>query len=221
MSKKLEVTVMGNLPLRYKISSWRQLSKCMSNNSRDLRIDVTDFTDSDKLTGLRIQVTHPKLGVLFACLIDAKGKLISCSGCNTTSEFTPEQILSELYKYGFIVQYNPANTLPGNQLQYLMTLDGLHFDKLRIMNVWSIDSYTGLKSFKTYVIAFMSDSHEYWLNNDYSCSDKEFTSALMNGTAINLTAISNTKDYNWSWLKGFVANISDVLKDNAEVTTCL
>lgn len=211
---------MENLPLRYKISSWHQLPQCMSNNSIELKISVTDFINNNNLSGTRIQVMHPELGVLFACVVNADGNIISCAKCNQIFEFTPAQIISELEKYGFLIEYNPESSLSGDQLQYLITLNNLDFDKIRVLNVWSTDRYTNVKSFKTMIVAFLSQIHPYWLNNDYSCSEQEFTKALNRGSAINLTEISKTKKYDWSWLKGFVGSIPDILQDNAEVTSC-
>lgn len=207
-------------PLRYKISSWRQLPQCMSNNSRELHISVTDFIQCDILSGFRIQIKHDKLGILFACVLNSSGTLVSCPKCNATYEFTPSQILSELEKYGFLVEYNPEANLSGDQLQYLMTLNDLHYDKIRLLNVWEIDSITGEKIYNTQVVAFISSVNPYWLNNGYSCSKSEFNSALNSGSACNLTMISDTRKYNWSWLSGFVANIEDVIQDNAEVRLC-
>lgn len=212
---------MNQLPLRYKLSSWRQLPKCMSNNSRELHISVTDFIQTDLLEGIRIQVNHDKFGVLFACVVNAGGRLISCAKCNQIYEFTPTQILSELEKYGFIIEYNPEANLSGNQIQYLMTLDQLGFDKIRIMNVYEVDSVTGASVYSTNVVAFNASFNPNWLNNGYACDRKEFTEALNNGSAANLTNISETKKYSWSWLSGFVANINDVIKDNSEVQSCL
>lgn len=211
---------MKKLPLRYRISSWRQLPQCMSNNSRELHISVTDFIQSDILEGLRIQIKHDKLGVLFACVLNSSGPLVSCAKCNTTYEFTPTQIISELEKYGFLIEYNPESNLSGDQLQYLMTLNELHYDKIRLMNVWEYGN-TGVKNYKLQVVAFNSIVNPDWLNNGYACNKKEFTEALNNGSACNLTMISDTRKYNWSWLSGFVANIEDVIKDNAEVSVCL
>ena len=207
-------------PLRYKISSWRQLPQCMSNNSRELHISVTDFIQSEILEGLRIQIKHDKLGVLFACVLNSSGPLVSCAKCNAVYEFTPTQIISELEKYGFLVDYNPASNLSGDQLQYLMTLNALHYAKIRLMNVWDTDEITGAQKYTVQVVAFISAVNPYWLNNGYSCSKKEFTECLNNGSACNLPMISETKKYNWSWLSGFVANIEDVIKDNAEVSVC-
>ena len=45
-------------PLRYNISDWHRLTEVKSNNSRKLRIDVTDLIQSDILTGMTISVIY-------------------------------------------------------------------------------------------------------------------------------------------------------------------
>lgn len=132
-------------PLKYNISDWHQLKDVKSNNSRDLYILVSDLIQNDRLTGLRIQVLHKAFGVLFACILNAQGSIVSEFNNNMTLELTTKQIIGELKKYGFLVSYNPRNHLPGNQIEYLMTLKGLGYDKLRILNVWHIEN--GIKNF--------------------------------------------------------------------------
>lgn len=205
-------------PLRYRVSSWRQLPKCKSNNSRQLSIKVTDFIQDARLSGFRISVFHEDFGVLFACVLNASGNMITEHSENVVVEFTPVQILAELKKYGFLITYDPIETLSGDQLQYLMTLKSLHFDKIRILDVWK--SKNNVRESHPTVVAFNIAKNPNWLNNDYSASESEFTEALNNGSAINITAISKEHNYSWSWLAGFVANIDDILTDNAEAKVC-
>lgn len=205
----------ANLPLRYKISDWHQLTKCKSNNSNKLKIEVSDFIQDNRLNGVRISIVHSDFGPLFTCVLNATGSIVDSLQDNITFEFTPIQILSELSKYGFLVTYKPVEVLPSSQLDYLITLSQLGYDKIRILNVYSYVGSTGDKSFKWYVVAFNADKNKYWLNNDYSPSDKEFVAAMKNGSAMNISGISKTKSWSWSWLYGYVANILDVLEDNA------
>lgn len=216
---------MNQMPLRYNISSWRQLPQCMSNNSKDLRLHVTDYVHDDVFRGFRISLDHCKYGTLFACVLNARGYMISPSEdfekldpliddvkYPISTELSTDQILTELRKYGFWINYNHRENLPGGQIEYLMTLQGLHFDKIRVLNVWK--SVNGEKQFKIYIVAFKSCAHKYWLNNAYSPSEKEFSEALLKGTATNLTEICQTKNYRWDWLD-YVANIDDIIRDNA------
>lgn len=202
-------------PLRYQISNWRQLPACKSNNSRELHIHVTEFVQNFILSGLRIRVDHDTLGTLFACVVGAGGNLISSSSdSNIPFELTPVQILSELEKYGFLVVYNPRSLLKGDQLQYLMTLQNLHFDKIRVLKVRHIGS--DVVAYTKHIVAFNIKENPNWIDNTYSASDSEFSKALTEGSAISIDNISETQKYDWSWLD-YVANISDILKDNAEV----
>lgn len=206
-----------NHPLRYRISSWKQLPQCMSNNDRELRITVTEFRNNFELCGTRISVVHPRFGVLFSEVLGAFGSYVtslatSNNASTTAFELDTEHILQELRKFGFFIVYHQREHLPERMLEYLNTLRGLKFDKLRVLNVWERDK-TGEQVFKWYVVGFKSCKHKYWINNNYSASKKEFTEALLDGTAINISEMNSAKGFNWSWLD-FVANIDDVLKDN-------
>ena len=206
--------ITNNTPLWYKISDLRQLSGCLSNNSRDLSISVTTFVNDDRLNGLRISIDHKQFGSLFSYVIGAKGRIITTYGDEMIPELTVDQILLELMKYGFYVEYIPVDNLPGNQLKYLVTLNELGFDKLRLMNVWNLDK-TGLKVFKTEVIVFNSKGHDQWLNAGYSASQDEFNKALNDGSCINVTGVSKTRNFDWSWLHNRAMNIEDILADNS------
>lgn len=205
--------ITDNTPLRYRISDWRQLKNCLSNNSRDLHIDVTTFVNDDRLNGLRISVNHCQYGSLFSYVVGAKGRLISTYGSSIIPELTPDQILLELAKYGFYVEYQPVRHLTGDQLKYLTTVNDLGFDKLRLMSVYSLDKI-GQKVFTTHVIVFNSTGHADWLNAGYSCSQSEFNESLNQGTCV---CLPNTDKFDWSWLHSRVVNISDVLSDNAGI----
>ena len=167
-------------PLRYKISDWRQLSRCKSNMSKDLSISVTTFVQDDRLNGERIAINHTDFGTLFACVLNAKGTMV-CKSSNDdyTFEFTPAQILEELRKYGFLVDYNPVESIDGSQLFTLQNLLNLGFQKIRILNVWSAP--LGVKEYHTYIVAFNPYNLGDWLNAGYSPSYTEYTNALVNG----------------------------------------
>ena len=202
-------------PLQYKISSWKQLPKCRSNNDDGLRITVAELVNNDLLTGLRIQVIDSWCGVLFSEVLNAKGALVSTSekaGAPSISyQLDDSTILKELRKYGFIISYDPRAHLSKSQLESLASLKGLHFDKIRILNVYDYRDNT--RYFKWYVVGFKVCSHPNWLSNVYEASKKEFTESLVDGTAVNISELASMKDFDWSWLD-YVANIDDILEDN-------
>lgn len=206
--------MMNSQPLRYRISDWHQLPRCKSNTSRALHVSVTDFVQDMRLSGVRISIQHDDFGTLFACVLHAEGSLVQAADSGELSnEFTTAEILNELSRYGFIVEYNPVASLKGSQISYLMTLQGLKFDKIRILNVYKYQN--GVKAFDTHVVAFNVKENPFWLNNAYAVSESEFLEALRNGSAINISAISDTNKFDWSWLYGFVADIEDILEENA------
>ena len=210
---------MKRMPLRYNITSWDQLPQCLSNNSRNLKIDVSHFFNNDLLCGLRISVVHRAYGVLFSCMLGASGDLMTSSNYYDdveeprAFELTPKQILDELYKFGFCIYYEQREHLSPGQIDYLITLKGLHYDKIRVLGVKGVKNGTDV--FSTKVVAFNSENHSQWLDNTYRASEKEFLKGLVDGTAINLTEISETEKYCWTWLD-FVANIDDILRDNPQ-----
>lgn len=203
---------MSKCPLRYRISNWKQLEECQSNTSRDLHIIVTKYFNNDYLSGLKIRIEHDYAGTMFAYILYADGRII-----NKDLGYIPldtATILQELARFGFYVEYNPVKSLSGDQLQYLMTLNNLRYNKIRWITVHGIkDSHTHSVRDMTTVVAFNSHKNGNWLNYGYSPSHEEFLESLQNGSAINLSAVSETLKYNWDWLLGFVASINDILEE--------
>lgn len=200
-------------PLRYRISDWKQLDGVQSNNSRDLNIRITRFLNDCRLCGTRIEVYHETFGTLFSTLVGVGGTLISSMDSGVVFTLTPAQILEELAKWGFLIEYNPEKRIPGKQLEFLMTLQGLHFDKIRVLSIHEL--VHGVTQFRHYVVAFKIDPLGDWVNASYSPSKEEFQTAVSEGHAMNVSAISEVNQYSWDWLYGWVGNISDILKDNS------
>lgn len=190
-------------PLRYNITDWHQLRQVVSNNSRELRIVVSDIIQQDILTGLRIQIYHSLFGPLFACVLNAQGSLITDG--SDVDDFSTERILQELAKYGFFVTYEQATVLPADQLTFLATIQNLGYDKLRILPVKSGDVV------HKYLVVFNVAKAANWLNNMHIASYSEYTTVLQRGGAVNIT--DNAKQWSWEWLD-FVANIEDILEQN-------
>lgn len=196
---------MTKTPLQYEISCWKQAAKCRSNYSQQLRIRVGEFTE-ETFTGTRISVVHDVYGVLFAYVVDAKGDIVvDVEG----SIMSTDEILLQLRRYGFFIEYPVKDQISQSQLAYLRVLDGLGYEKIRVMGVQSSDSIT------TNIVAFQTANKADWLNNDYTAKFSEFTEALFDGSAINLTGISNTRNYHWDWLT-YVANIKDIIDNYSE-----
>lgn len=204
-------------PLKYRIQNWHQLSNCQSNNSRDLRIEVSDYIQNPRLQGTKIAIKDNQLGTIFCCVLNAQGPLTTDPTDSEVYEFTPSQILSELRKYGFDVEYYPGSELDGPQMQYLMTIDSLGMDKIRVVHVSHRDKLTGERAYTKHIVCFNSSFNPMWLTNTFTPTEAQFTEALNNGSAINITNVSYTNKFDWSWLQGFVGDIKDILQSNAEV----
>ena len=200
--------------LRYNISNWDQLSKCRSNNSADLYITVDHVFNDNRLNGTIIRVTHSDFGVLFVCTVNSSGTILTPDPeSGIIPEFTTDQILKELNKFGFDVTFNLEAGLSGDQLDYLMTLDALDFDKIRALDVYTYDGI-GNREFTQYIVVFNIEKCPKWIDQNYSVSEKDFLSALNDGGAMNLTYVSQTKHFDWSWLT-YVANIEDIIENNS------
>lgn len=194
--------------LTYSITDWHQLKNVKSNNSRDLSIKVADLLHSNVLTGLRIQVYHTEYGPLYAVVLNAQGTIVTEVNDNMVVEPSTEDILAELHKWGFEVQFNQQLNLPQGQLDFLAELKDLGYDKLRILNVWTMQN--AIKTFTPYIIVFNVAQNPDWINNGYAASEQEFLNSLKNGSAVNISATSKANIWSWGWLT-FVANIDDIL----------
>ena len=200
-------------PLRYEITDWHQATEARSNTDADLRIKVTDFINDERLTGLRISVCHPEFGVLFTCVLNAHGTMVTEINENMTYELTTDQILAALAKYGFIIVYKQKSELPADQIAFLQSLLNLGFDKLRIIEVYKTEF--GERQYLPYIVVFNVTENPTWLNINHNASFAEFTEALVNGSAANISAPTEAHGWSWGWLN-FVANIQDILDENAE-----
>ena len=206
---------MSTQPLRYNISNWLQLSECKSNNSVDLYITVKQIIDdgSHRLEGINILVNHTQYGTLFACLVNSNGTLLTPDPVSgIIKEFSTNEILAELNKFGFDVTFEINQHLSGNQIAYLITLSGLEYDKIRKLPVYEYDNQ-GNKVFSDYIVAFNVEQCPDWINMDYTCRSTEFLAKLNEGVALNLTFMSKTQMFDWTWLT-YVANIDDIIRDN-------
>lgn len=200
--------------LRYRISNWDQLINCKSNNSADLYITVDHVFNDTRLTGTIIRIIHNDFGILFACAVNASGSILTPdNNSGIIQEFDTSDILNELYKYGFIVEFALEESLPGNQIAYLITLNTLGYDKLRKISVYEYDSNAN-RHYSEYIVVFNVEKCPKWIYNDYIVSKSEFLAALNGGGAMNLTYVSQTDHFDWTWLT-YVANIEDIIRNNS------
>lgn len=195
--------------LRYRISDWHQLQSAMSNTCRDLHIAVDDLVNNRQLGGIRISVIHKDFGTLFSYVVHGSGTLLSDSNVHPYTELSTDVLLAELQRYGFIVDYTIVEHLPGDQLNYLLTLRDLGFDKLRLLHV---RDYAAASN-DVHLVAFNAVENPDWLANTYAAGNTEFSDALKHGSAVVIRRTAESK-WSWDWLD-FVANIDDIVRDNA------
>lgn len=127
-----------------------------------------------------------------------------------------QEILDQLKRFGFYIIYEEEKELPGKLLNYLITLDGLGYDKIRILYVDMPMPLPGEDvEPKYFVVAFKVKDHPDWINNTYRATENEIIEGTMNGTAINISAMSKDLKFNWNFLKDYVLNIKDILDENS------
>lgn len=194
--------------LQYQISDWFQLSKCQSNNCPELRIKVSRYMQNVDIEGTKIEILHPKYGVLFAYTILPKGKLISTFKHCKCDVFNTNVLLNELQRYGFYVDFVEENHLSSNVVRLLKTIQGLKFDKIRLMTVHE-DNDKSVSDL--YITAFNITGHDQWLNAGYSPSRSEWESAILDGSAMNVSGLFEAQKYNWSWIYNGIFDIDQLL----------
>ena len=195
--------------LQYQISDWSQLSNCRSNNSPLLNISVSKFMNNRDITGTRVCVNHEIYGTLFAYTIFPRGDLVTNDvSFRTEDVMTSDILLNELARYGFYVDYQEEYHLSTGLVNLLKTIQGLNYDKIRVISVHVDDD---IKNNKVYITAFNVRENEYWINSGYSPSEKEWNEAILSGTAINISGLQDGKNYDWSWLYNSVQDIDQIL----------
>ena len=82
---------------------------------------------------------------------------------------------------------------------------------MRILPVKFPDGLVKIK-----VVVFNVEQNPNWLAYPYEAPYKEWVNALSkSGSAVNITDISLTKQFDWSWLN-YVANIQDILDNQGK-----
>ena len=201
-------------PLRYEISKWDQISKCQSNNSREIHLRYVQVMDKS-LSGDLIRVEHDRFGCLFAYLVHGSGKILSPAKDGLYHEWTSEEVLKELEKYGFLIQFADHYDITSSQIKLLMTIQDLGMDKIRFLTV--IPKYTGnrgrVEPPQTKLVAFKIDNNPRWLDNRYLISEEDFGKSIVEGWAINLTEMNGgPKKENWQFLYDRILDVDSILK---------
>lgn len=205
------------ITLRYRITSWDEIGGCLSNNDRHLHLHCITINDKDLQCKI-IRLEHDKYGTVFAGMVEGSGSMLTSSDSINYHMFTTKEILDELEKFGYIISYERDENLSGDQLDYLINLQNLKFDKMRKIQIVSRGPVVGTSQTKVIVVAFrISGVPAEWLDNTYACPVAEYHDAVDSGNAINLSAISKSNNFVWDWLDDTVMNINDILQLNENI----
>lgn len=205
---------MDNTILQYQISDWDQLSKCQSNLSPDYKIRVCHYVQNKDIKGINVSVHHSKYGILLAYTINPQGDLVNPLSPDVKDIVKATTLLNELRRYGFYVDYVEEENLKPKMLELLKTIQGLHFDKLRLLFVHENNNPS---KGHNYITAFSVSRLPEWINSGYSPSQKEWESALVTGSAFNVSGLENGKVFNWSWAYNAIFDIDELIENNTEV----
>ena len=201
-----------SLPLRYRISRWQQAAECLSNNSRNLYITVSEFVNNETLQGTIIKVEHTEFGTLFAAMIKGEGRIVTRwdEENNLLPWLSVPQILTQLKKFGFDITYKEITSLDDQTIDWLMNIRNAGFDK--ISQVVVISRQNGIKIPHKYTIALKSDENSDLLTFGMSISSAKFTSRTSAGKILSL----EDYDTDWGWLDS-IYNINDILQENSDI----
>ena len=199
---------LDNTILQYQISDWSQLTKCMSNNSPELKIKVSKYMQNRDIRGTKVEVFHPHYGTLLAYTIQPKGNLITDITDLDLDIMHSQTLLNELRRYGFYVDFVQEANLSSGQVALLRTIQGLKFDKIRLCSIRDL-SANFTKSLR--VTAFNIQNHDQWLNSGYSPTKQEWDNAILDGSAFNVSGLDEAMKYNWDWLYNAVYDIDEIL----------
>lgn len=160
-----------------------------------------------------LSVNHVNYGTLFATMIKGTGSLITTEDedGNDLPFLTTEEILKQLMKFGFYIEYDVKKNLPSEMLAFLATIDNLGYDKITRI---ALESYTpdGQKTWRPTVIVMKSEGNTDLLVFDCKVTRKVFNEKLTANIVMNVT---HEEDMDWSWLT-YIANIEDILDENVD-----
>ena len=167
------------------------------------------------LRGTRVSVEHSSYGVLFAAMTDGRGEIISDvdEEGNVVPWMTTDEILKQLFKFGFDITYTERLTLDEHILNYLMQLRNLGFDKVTKVNV--MNRVEGSLRPKIYTLAIKSEYNSDMLTYGTTISQKRFMERLTSNYIMNIEDIHDSK-LKWDWVDS-IYNIDDILSENSEV----
>lgn len=127
--------------------------------------------------------------------------------------FTTDQILEELQRFGFYVEYDVKSNLPMSTLSFLATVDNLGYDKITRVALESVNT-DGDRIWTPIILIMKSQFNDDLLTFDCKLTKKKFQEKLAANTIMNVT---HEQDLTWDWVK-YIANISDILDENIDPT---
>lgn len=192
------------------------MTECLSNNSKLLYLTISKVIDGTSFQGQILRVNHTAYGVLFAAVIAGEGTLISKTDEHGVPIpfLTTQEILTQLEKFGFYINYDVKSNLPVSVITFLADLDNIGFTKITVIRVQTVVSHA--TTLRSKVIAFKpTEDNIDLLTFGCKLSQTKYFEKLQNNSVMNIT---DEPDTQWDWLT-YTANISDILDENIDPRT--
>ena len=147
---------------------------------------------------------------MFATVTNGQGFILSQSDedGNELPLLTTAEVLKQLEKFGFDIQYEEEPNLSGEQLTFLTNLLDLGYDAITRAKI----IYP--KTTRLVTIAYASNKTTDFLKFDTSVTKAKFDEELENGAIANITKMDKTLE--WDWLT-YTCQIEDILEANSVV----
>lgn len=127
---------------------------------------------------------------------------------------TTDEILQQISKFGFLVEYDVKSNLPENVISYLSSLYNLGYDKLNRINVKTRNK-DGVIYVRPTIVAMKScEATIDFMEFDKYTTEIDFAKMLDLNVMINAT---NEPDTVWDWVH-YMCNIYDILEENIDPT---
>lgn len=127
---------------------------------------------------------------------------------------TTAEVLKQIEKFGFIVEYDLKSNLPDQVISYLSMLYNLGYDKISQIGVRTRNEKGQLIIRPTVIVMKSCEATIDLMKFNRVITEKEFSQKLDLNVVINVT---NEPDMVWDWLT-YMANIRDILEENIDPT---
>lgn len=149
-------------------------------------------------------------------MIKGTGSLLSEEDENGISIpfLTTDEILKQISKFGFLVEYDLKSNLPDQVTAYLSTLYNLGYDKITRILVKTRGKDRLIYGRTTIIVLKSCEETINIMKYDKTVTEAEFNKLLDHNVVMNVT---DEPDMVWDWVT-YMFNIKDILEENLDQT---